>query len=70
MSDHDSSLDVVRDAQRAYDDARAEVETLRGARDELVRRALRFHAVNEVALATGLSLSQVRRLARRPSRDV
>jgi hypothetical protein len=69
MSDRDFSLYVVRDAQRACDDARAELETLRGVRDELIRRTLRVHTVHEVAHAMGLSLSQVRRLARRPLHD-
>lgn len=43
----------------------------RGGPNDLVRRALRFQTVRDAALATGLSLSQVRRLARsHPLRDV
>lgn len=64
MSERDLSLDVVRDAQRACDDARNELATLRATRDDLLRRALRSHSVREAALATGLSESQIRRLAR------
>ena len=64
MSGSHSDLDVARDAQRAYEDAQAELVVLRRTRDELVRRACRHHDVREVAGATGLSDSYARKLAR------
>ena len=67
MSGSHSDLDVARDAQRAYEDAQAELVVLRRTRDELVRRASRHHDVQEVAIATGLSDSYARKLARTSS---
>ena len=65
MSGYHSELDLARDAQRAYEDAQAELLVLRRARDELVRRASRHHDVQKVANVTGLSDSYARKLARR-----
>ena len=64
MSGSHSELDLARDAQRAYEDAQAELLVLRRTRDELVHRACRHHDVREVAGATGLSDSYARKLAR------
>jgi hypothetical protein len=64
MSRSHSELDLARDAQRAYEDAQAELLVLRRTRDELVHRACRHHDVREVAGVTGLSDSYARKLAR------
>ena len=65
MTGSPSDLDLARDAQRAYEDAQAELVVLRRTRDELVRRACRHRDVQEVASVTGLSDSYARKLARK-----
>jgi DNA-directed RNA polymerase specialized sigma subunit len=59
------ALDNFRRADGAYQDALAEADTLKRARDEAVLAMTRSATVRDVAAATGLSPARVQQIVSR-----